>query len=157
MTVSALNVFQVQRATSGRSLQMCVLDPLRDPAWDHVVALHRDGGCFHTSGWAQVLHRTYKHHPFYLQFFYRRRLAALVPLMEIRSPFTGRRGVCLPFSDSCEPLIFDPEATNLVKDQLISFMRERRYKYLEIRGGRSLRVATIPAGRFYGHTLDLCG
>ena len=76
--------------------------------------------------------------------------------MEVRSAFTGRRGVCLPFSDACEPLIFDPEATNLVKDRLVSFARERHYKYLEIRGGKSLRVATTPAGRFYGHTLDLC-
>ena len=33
----------------------------------------------------------------------------LIPLMEIRSSFTGRRGVCLPFSDSCEPLIFEPD------------------------------------------------
>ena len=31
--------------------------------------------------------------------------------MEVRSPFTGRRGVCLPFSDACEPLIFDPEGS----------------------------------------------
>src|SRR5215468_8635906 len=124
MTVSALNVFPVQRATSGSSWQMCALDPLGDSAWDHVVALHPDGSCFHTSGWARVLHRTYKHRPFYLQFFHRRRLAALIPLMEIRSPFTGRRGVCLPFSDSCEPLIFEPDMICVIRDRLLSFAQE---------------------------------
>ena len=109
MPVSASNGFRAQPATGKRSLQMRVVDPLREPAWDHVVSLHRDGSCFHTSAWAKVLHQTYKHEPFYLQFFHRRRLAALIPLMEIRSSFTGRRGVCLPFSDSCEPLIFEPD------------------------------------------------
>ena len=157
MAVSTLNVFRVQRATSGRSLQMCVVDPLREPAWDHVVSLHRDSSCFHTSAWAKVLHQTYKHEPFYLQFFHRRRLAALVPLMEIRSPFTGRRGVCLPFSDSCEPLIFEPDITGVVRDRLLSFAKERRWHHLEIRGGKLFQLAVAAASRFYGHALDLSG
>jgi hypothetical protein len=45
----------------------------------------------------------------------------------------------------------------LVTDQLISFARERRWKYLEIRGGKSFQLATKPATKFYGHTLDLRG
>ena len=146
----------VEPKTGDRSVVMRVVDPLHQPAWDQLITLHRDADCFHTSAWARVLHQTYNHKPFYLQFFHRQTLVALIPFMEVRSPFTGRRSVCLPFSDACEPLIFDPEATNLVKDQLISFARERRYKYLEIRGGKSLRVATTPSGRFYGHTLNLC-
>ena len=147
----------VDPETGHRSVVIRIVDPLREPGWDHLITLHRNADCFHTSAWARVLHQTYNHRPFYLQFFHRQTLVALIPFMEVRSPFTGRRGVCLPFSDACEPLIFDPEAANLIKDQLISFMRERRYKYLEIRGGKSLRVATTSAGRFYGHTLDLCG
>jgi hypothetical protein len=75
----------VEPKTWGESLQMRILDPVRDPAWDHVVALHRDAGCFHTSAWAKVLRQTYNHHPFYLQFAHGRRLAALIPLMEVRS------------------------------------------------------------------------
>src|SRR5262249_41361057 len=141
---------------SGRSLQIRVVDPLREPAWDHLVALHRDACCFHTSAWAKVLHQTYNHKPFYLQFSRGRRLAALIPLMEVRSPFTGRRGVCLPFSDACEPLIFDSEATAFVTDQLVRFARERRWIYLETRGGKSLPLAASPIAKFYGHTLDLC-
>jgi hypothetical protein len=77
--------------------------------------------------------------------------------MEVRSLFTGRRGVCLPFSDACEPLIFDPEAVGLVRDRLIRLAQERRWKYLEIRGGKFLQLAARPATKFYGHTLDLRG
>src|SRR5438552_13096245 len=134
---------------------MQILDPVNDPGWDHVAALHRDASCFHTSAWAKVLHQTYKHRPFYLHFSCGSRLAALVPLMEVRSPFTGRRGVCLPFSDACEPLIFDPESIGLVTDQLVRLARERHWKYLEVRGGKSLQLAASPVAQFYGHTLDL--
>jgi hypothetical protein len=140
---------------SGKSLQIRILDPVHEPGWDHVVALHRDANCFHTSAWAKVLHQTYSHRPFYLQFACGRRLAALIPLMEVRSPFTGRRGVCLPFSDACEPLIFDPEAIGLVRDRLLCFVHERHWKYLEIRGGKSFPLASSSTAKFYGHRLDL--
>ena len=132
---------------------MRIINPVHNPGWDLVIALHRDACCFHTSAWAKVLHQTYNHQPFYLQFSRGRRLAALIPLMEVRSPLTGRRGVCLPFSDVCEPLIFDPEAAHLVRDRVVRFARERRWKHLEIRGGKSFQLADTSAAKFYGHTL----
>src|SRR5215471_15970696 len=137
------------------SLQMWIINPVHNPGWDLVIALHRDAGCFHTSAWAKVLHQTYNHRPFYLQFSRGRRLAALIPLMEVRSPFTGCRGVCLPFSDVCEPLIFDPDAVGLVKDRIVHFAQERRWKHLEIRGAKSFQPGSNCAVSFYGHTLDL--
>src|SRR5512132_1974083 len=157
MIVSSSNDFRVQHETDPRLLQMRVVDPLTEPAWDHVVALHRDTNCFHTSAWARVLHQTYKHEPFYLQFFHRGRLAALIPLMEIRSPFTGRRGVCLPFSDFCEALFFEPDVAGLVRDRLLSFAQQRHWRHLEIRGGKSFQLAPGAVSRFYGHKLKLTG
>jgi hypothetical protein len=145
----------VEAKPSGKSLQIRIVDPLHEPGWDHVVALHRDACCFHTSAWAKVLHQTYGHRPFYLQFSCGRRLAALIPLMEVRSLFTGRRGVCLPFSDACEPLVFDPEAIGLARDRLIRFAHERRWKHVEIRGGKSFPLASSSTAKFYGHRLDL--
>jgi hypothetical protein len=145
----------VESTANEESLQMRICDPVRNPEWDHLIALHRDAGCFHTGAWAKVLHKTYNHHPFYLRFSRGRRLAALVPIMEVCSPVTGRRGVCLPFSDTCEPLIFDPEAVELVRDRVVRFARERRWKHLEIRGGKLFQPISSSAATFYGHTLDL--
>jgi hypothetical protein len=142
------------RKASEESLKMWIINPVQNPGWDLVVALHRDAGCFHTSAWAKVLHKTYNHRPFYLQFSRGRRLAALIPLMEVRSALTGRRGVCLPFSDVCDPLIFDPAATDAVTDCLIRLARERRWKHLEIRGGK-LFYSDSSSTKFHGHTLDL--
>jgi Acetyltransferase (GNAT) domain len=155
MIVSSSNVFRTQETKNSRFLQMRVLDPLRGADWDDSVALHPDSNCFHTSAWAKVLHHTYKHQPFYLQFFHKGRLAALIPLMEIRSPFTGCRGVCLPFSDLCEPLIFKRNLVELIRDRLLTFAQQRRWSHLEIRGGKSLPLASTSASRFYGHTLDI--
>src|SRR5438132_9650164 len=145
----------VESKANEESLEMLICDPVRNPGWDHLIALHRDAGCFHTSAWAKVLHRTYNHQPFYLRFSRGRRLAALVPMMEVRSPFTGRRGVCLPFSDTCEPLIFDPEVVHLVRDYVVRFAWERRWKHLEIRGKKIFRLPAKSFTKFYGHTLDL--
>jgi hypothetical protein len=147
--------FLVEPKATGESLDMWIINPVHNPGWDLVVALHRDAGCFHTSAWAKVLHHTYKHQPFYLQFCRGRRLAALVPLMEVSSAFTGRRGVCLPFSDMCEPLIFDQEVAHLVKDRVVRLALERRWKHLEIRGSNWFQPAGSSATKFYGHTLDL--
>jgi len=145
----------VERKTSGEPVRIWIINPVHNPGWDLVVALHPHATCFHTSAWAKVLHGTYGHRPFYLQFARGRRLAALVPLMEVRSAFTGHRGVCLPFSDLCEPLIFDSEVTDVVKDSLIGFARDRRWKHLEIRGCELFQSTVASASRFYGHTLAL--
>jgi hypothetical protein len=155
MIVSTSNVLRGRPDINDRLLQMRILDPLREPGWDHVIALHRDGTCFHTTAWARVLHQAYRHQPFYLQFLHRRKLAALIPLMEIRSTFTGRRGVCLPFSDLCEPLFFEPDVAGFVRDRLLSFAQQRRWHHIEIRGGGSLQLAPRSASSFYGHTLEL--
>jgi hypothetical protein len=140
--------------THDQSLEVRVIDPIRDSAWDQLIALHPDAGYFHTTAWARVLYQTYKHQPLYLQFFHGRTLAALIPLMEVRSPVTGRRGVCLPFSDACGALIFNPEATDVVRDRLLDVTRERGWRYAEIRGGKTLQFNTSPAASFYAHTLD---
>jgi Acetyltransferase (GNAT) domain len=81
---------------------------------------------------------------------------ALVPLMEIRSPFTGRRGVCLPFSDFCGPLIFDKGESDAVMKKVSTLARERKWRYFEIRGGReTFAPNACSAVQFYGHRLPL--
>jgi Acetyltransferase (GNAT) domain len=56
--------------------------------------------------------------------------------------------------DVCEPLIFEPELVDVIRDRLVRFARERRWKHLEIRGGKSFQSVSGSAPKFYGHTLD---
>jgi CelD/BcsL family acetyltransferase involved in cellulose biosynthesis len=137
------------------NVEVAILDPLCDPDWDRLVLSHPDCGFFHSAAWAKVLARTYRHKPLYLSFFQQGRPAALVPMMEVRSPFTGRRGVCLPFSDFCEPLIFDEGVAQKVLDKIEGLARERTWRRFEIRGGRGILPAASAARQFYGHRLAL--
>jgi Acetyltransferase (GNAT) domain len=137
-------------------IEVKFLDPLRDSDWDRLVMSHSDCNFFHSTAWAKVLCKTYGHKASYLHFSRMHELVALVPMMEIRSPLTGRRGVCLPFSDFCGPLMFDKSASGAVLDKLAQLARERSWRYFEIRGGRWMLPATAAsASQFHGHRLLL--
>ncbi|MCH1502705.1 MAG: GNAT family N-acetyltransferase, partial [Verrucomicrobiales bacterium] len=135
-----------------------LVDPLADRDWDHAVMGHPECTVFHTAAWARVLVRTYAHKPTYLRFSRNGELAAMVPLMEVRSLFTGRRGVCMPFSDFCHPLFAETHSGSDSRAQIVrnltELARERRWKHLELRGGVAPELAS-PSGSFYTHRLDL--
>ena len=101
------------------SIDASIIDPLCDPEWDRQIASHPNSTFFHSSAWAKVLSHTYGHVPFYLRLVRDGQLVALVPVMEVRSPLTGRRGVCLPFTDVCGPLLFEDGARELVHEELL--------------------------------------
>src|SRR5204863_5360548 len=96
--------------SDGGAVQMRTLDVL-EPAeaseWDGLVHRHPNATVFHTAAWARVVRDTYGHLPLYLYFHSAGHPVALIPLIEVLSPLTGRRAVCVPFSDACGPLLFD--------------------------------------------------
>ena len=97
---------RISRRVSTRTWDVNVVDPTSDPDWDALVASHPDASFFHRAAWAKVLSKTYGHKPISLLLSKDAEPVALVPLLEVDSPFTGRRGVCLPFTDLCDPLFF---------------------------------------------------
>ena len=133
------------------------LDPLADPEWDRLVASHPDAGPFHRAAWARVLVRTYGHRPLYLACHQAGRLIALIPVMEVRSVITGRRGVCVPFADYCGPLYFAGGTPGMALDVLSSLARERHWQYFEIRDAPRPEPSASAAASFLAHSLDLRG
>jgi hypothetical protein len=135
---------------------VAIVDPLQGDDWDALLDSFSDATAFHTSGWARVLSRSYAHRPFYLKFVRAREVAALVPLMEVKSPLTGSRALCLPFSDFCGPLMSDSNLASAIAGKLVDLMSERRWKHVELRGGESALFPNACHGStFYGHTLPL--
>jgi hypothetical protein len=130
------------------------IDPLCGGHWDELSADHPDQNVFHTSAWARVLHDTYGHRPCYLNVTVARSTVALLPIMEVCSPLTGRRGVSLPFSDCGGPLFFKHEALGATFRALAEFARLRRWRHLELRGGPA-PPEVKPALIYGGHRLDL--
>ncbi len=131
------------------------INPLEGGAWDQRVTAREDHTIFHHSAWARVLAETYGHQPFYLRISVHGVEAALVPLMEVNSPLTGRRGVSLPFSDFAGPLWSDPDQASVVYAALLELAASRGWKHLEIRGGLIPPADAKPFQTYDSHRLDL--
>jgi hypothetical protein len=166
MTVEPVTSFRYQRAPIAQrqagpffplAMETDLINPLSDPDWDRLVLLHPDYTFFHSAAWARVLHKSYGHELVYLRLSHRGELAALVPMMDVRSPVTGRRGVCLPFTDFCGPLMFGKIHSSPVFDSLSELARKRKWKHFEIRDRKASEPSAKPEVAFYGHTLDLTG
>ncbi len=143
------------RNGSSSGITVEVIDPRKGPAWDNLVRSHPRSSFFHTSAWSRVLTQTYGHQPNYLHFSQNGESAALLPLLEVTSPFTGRRGVSLPFSDFCGLLLFPGADADLSLEPIRDLIRERRWRYLELRGGEGFAGEAAAADDFCGHVLDL--
>ena len=164
MTIEATGtkLEETRPATAGRApvaapiVNTTCIDPLSDPAWDRLAAAHPEFTFFHSSAWAKVLHSTYGHEPVYQRFYRGDQLAAMLPMMEVRSALTGRRGVCLPFTDSCGPLYFGSnEPSQAIMDHLVRTSRDRSWKYFEVRGKGAHLPDANPSVSYYNHILGL--
>jgi CelD/BcsL family acetyltransferase involved in cellulose biosynthesis len=135
--------------------RLAVIDPTVDPAWDRLVASHPAATIFHSSAWMRVLCETYGHKPIGLVWSNNGEAKALLPLLEVASILTGRRGVCLPFTDFCEPLFFDGFDSTVLLQELQRLARESGWQAFEIRGGLGPSLPARPSLVFCGHSLDL--
>lgn len=133
-----------------------ILDPTDFPHWNRRIAELPGASIFHTADWARVLIDAYSYRPMYCTAFEGRQIAGCIPVMEIDSCLTGRRGVGLPYSDVCDAIGHDPEVLDLLYDRLTWVARIRRWRYLEIRGqGVPALDETAPSRTYLVHVLNL--
>jgi Acetyltransferase (GNAT) domain len=132
-----------------------IVNPLHEASWNASILSHRDYCFFHGASWAEVLQTTYGYTPSYFCNYDQERLTAMLPVMEVNSTLTGRRGVCLPFTDECSPLVSDAALYPGLFRKVIEHGRARKWAYLEGRGGRRLAEDMPASLSFYGHTLPL--
>ena len=109
---------------------------------------------FHSACWARVLSESYGYSPAYFVSFRGGAIEALFPFMEVDSTLTGKRGVSLPFTDYCEPVV--PEGLDIrdMVGDIIRFGKEYGWRYAEFRGGGSLPAEYQPSSTYVGHMLD---
>lgn len=143
-----------QEASGGRVV-LEVHDPTIGGEWDKLVGAHPEATVFHGAAWANVLRDTYQHTPFYIAAAQEGRVLGLLPLMEVRSALSGRRGVALPFSDECAPLASSQVSRSELFAKAVEIGRERGWKYVECRGSQGFGGKEAPSVSFYAHTLDL--
>lgn len=116
------------------------VDPTTDSRWGEFIADKEDATVFHSSAWARVIKDTYGYAPKYrIVENEDGRVKAAIPFYFIQSKLTGRRLVCLPFSDYCWPLGRDEADIKLLLDTIKGELNTDNYaaKWLEIRGWRN--------------------
>ena len=123
---------------------------MEHPDWDANLAGRPGFSFFHGVAWTRVLVATYGYTPVWQQAG-----TARLPLMEVDSWLTGRRGIALPFTDHCPPLCESPAEFAPLFKQAVELGRARGWKAVELRGARRW-VESAPASQaFHGHCLDL--
>jgi hypothetical protein len=132
------------------------VNPLTFPHWDELLRSTSGHSFFHTSNWARVLQESYRFKPSFLSLIRDEKFEVLIPLMEADSVLTGKRGVSLPFSDYCEPIVSERIERKEVIDLLIGHAEKAGWKYVEIRGAGDLFQDSIHGNdSYFRHTLNL--
>ncbi len=127
--------------------QVTPIDPGADSRWVSFIDAHEEATIFHHPLWMLVLQDTYGYRQRSLGVLCDDKLTGILPLLEIRSWLTGKRGVCLPFSDACGPLLQDEGAMDQLLSASARLAQEQRWRYLEIR--RCLPLPSVGASSSY--------
>ncbi len=133
---------------------LSIVNPLREPRWDAQVAAHSNATFFHTAAWARTLAVAYGFEPRYIAALAGHDLLAALPVIEARSWLRGTRGVSLPFTDECPPLLTAEVKAESLLEEALHQGTLRGWKYLELRGG--LDSFGVPeSNSCYGHVVPL--
>jgi len=133
-----------------------IVDPLEDSSWDQWVSSQDGCGIFHTSSWARVLSDSYGYVPRYL-FSETDKGSVAVPLMELSSPFSGKRGVSLPFSDYCDPVGDRDSSLHSVMESISEYGNKAAWRTVELRYRDIFLENAVPSQEFLNHVLELRG
>jgi hypothetical protein len=74
--------------------------------------------------------------------------------MEVRSALTGKRGVSLPFTDSCEPFLTAGKWLEQIPIAVAAYGKKAGWKYLEMRDWPEV-AGQNASTRYFGHSLSL--
>ena len=136
-------------------MNISILNPLSYPDWDSLLETSDQTNFFQTAAWARVLVESYGYRPLYFTLVENGRLGGLLPVMEVDSWLTGRRGVSLPFSDLCHPVTSDHEVFKRIFEAAVAHGRRAGWKYLELRGGARFLSDQPAYSHYLVHTLEL--
>jgi hypothetical protein len=132
-----------------------VVNPIEYENWNDMILNMPNYSFFHTSEWAQVLWKSYGYKPYYFVDVEDGKVDSILPVMSINSCITGKRGVSLPFSDHCEPLVYNGNHFKVVIDNALNFGRKIGWKYIELRGGGEYLQTECTSESFRGHIIDI--
>lgn len=133
-----------------------IINPIEYPNWDNLLKGTVGDVFSNSSAWAKTLYESYNYKPIYFTVFEKNRLSALIPVIEINSRLTGLRGVSLPFTDYCNPIIDDENQFTHLFNYILAYGKKRGWKYFEYRNEINYLYDSAPSAlQYFGHILDL--
>jgi hypothetical protein len=114
--------------------KVSVVNPVTAHNWNSFVANYSNSTIFHSANWARLLAETYGYHPTYLTLTDDQSFTGCLPIMEVSSLFTGRRGVSLTFSDYCGALVGSTKEFTTLFDRALELGQISGWRYAEFRG-----------------------
>lgn len=136
-------------------LEIEIINPLDDDQWDKLIIETNQYSFFHSYEWIKVLRESYGYTPYFFVLRNKRELSALIPFMEVNSRYSGRRGVSLPFSDYCDPIIRGEISAQRLLECAIGFGKSSNWKFLVMHGGEIFFQGKNSSREYYGHLLEL--
>jgi hypothetical protein len=136
-------------------MHLQLIDPTDYTGWDSLLLRDEDHSFFHSSGWAKVLMESYGYKPVYFVSLNNGRLEFLMPMMEVSSPLTGKRGVSLPFSDECTIYATDEESVAAGVQGAIIHARKAGWRSIEWRQARFFPEIIPFSEAYFTHDIDL--
>lgn len=112
-----------------------IINPIDFHNWNEQIADLPGSTIFHTSNWTRVLTDSYSYKPRYFCTLSKGKLQNVIPIMEISSPFTGKRGVSLPFSDRVDPIVDDLATFKKIFESIVKFGTSNGWESITFRGG----------------------
>ena len=106
----------------------------RDPRWDEFVNTQPAGTFFHLWAWRAVIASSFGYEPIYLFAHEAGQVRGVLPLFLVKSLLFGRSLVALPVGVYGGIVTADEQAGRTLLDQATQIARERRVRYLELRG-----------------------
>ena len=132
-----------------------IVSPYDIENWDQIILDFPNYSIFHSSSWLKVLAESYGYIPLALIVKQEEKIEMILPLFEVKSFLTRKRGVSLPFTDFCDPL---SNNDNLLEKGLLflsEYGRNMGWKYYEIRIQNLNIAGSAVSESFLTHDLDL--
>ena len=136
-------------------LEIEIINPLDYDQWDKLITESNQYSFFHSCSWIKVLRESYGYKPYFLILKNKEEFSAVLPFMEVNSRYNGRRGVSLPFSDYCNPMIRDETSAQRLLKRAIDFGKTSNWKFLDMHGGEIFFQGKNSSSEYYGHSLKL--
>lgn len=113
-----------------------------EETWNTFVASQPAATCSHPFGWCEVIRRAYRWSCRYLYAAVDQEWIAVLPLVHLSGPLSGRRLVSLPYLDQGGILASSPEGAEAIRGAAFRLARDLDATGVDFRGNAGVRSAT---------------